>query len=151
MEGHGRLFNVSASATGTAGLRGGAYTTECDPARPPIQEVPGMFSLMLALAVGADPAPWDRDEAAHLTNVRQLTADFVRAGEGLGKKPRRSFCQYGTAPRSSITSNRRAKDGKPAWMTLSRSGWPRTAATRWRQAVRLDDLACQSSDFGSQP
>jgi TolB protein len=41
-----------------------------------------MFSLMLALAVGADPAPWDAAEAAHLTNIKQLTFDFVRAGEG---------------------------------------------------------------------
>jgi TolB protein len=41
-----------------------------------------MFSLMLALAVGADPAPWDAAEAAHLTNIKQLTSDFIRAGEG---------------------------------------------------------------------
>src|SRR6478735_9303671 len=38
--------------------------------------------LALALTIGADPAPWDKDEADHLTNIKQVTTDFVRAGEG---------------------------------------------------------------------
>lgn len=40
--------------------------------------------LTLALAPGADPPPadWKAAEAARLRNVRQLTHDFVRAGEG---------------------------------------------------------------------
>ncbi len=46
-----------------------------------------MFPLLLAFAhiAGADPKPlaaWEKDEAAHLTNIRQLTSEFVRAGEG---------------------------------------------------------------------
>jgi Tol biopolymer transport system component len=41
-----------------------------------------MLSLVLALSVGADPAPWEKDEAARLANVKQVTTDFVRAGEG---------------------------------------------------------------------
>lgn len=41
-----------------------------------------MLSLVLALSLGADPAPWEKDEAAHLANVKQVTTDFVRAGEG---------------------------------------------------------------------
>ncbi|HKB41046.1 MAG TPA: DPP IV N-terminal domain-containing protein, partial [Gemmataceae bacterium] len=42
-----------------------------------------MIPLVLALSVGADPDPaWAKDEAAHLTNIKQLTSDFVRAGEG---------------------------------------------------------------------
>jgi TolB protein len=41
-----------------------------------------MLSLVLALSVGADPAPWAKDEAVHLANIKQVTADFVRAGEG---------------------------------------------------------------------
>src|SRR6516164_2597103 len=43
-----------------------------------------MMSLLLALAVSADPAPndWEKAESAHLKNVKQLTFDFVRAGEG---------------------------------------------------------------------
>jgi TolB protein len=41
-----------------------------------------MLSLVLALSLGADPTPWAKDEAAHLTNIKQVTADFVRAGEG---------------------------------------------------------------------
>src|SRR5947209_6830139 len=42
------------------------------------------LSLILALAVAADPttADWQRQEAEHLRNIRQLTSDFVRAGEG---------------------------------------------------------------------
>jgi Tol biopolymer transport system component len=39
--------------------------------------------LLLALAPAADPAPpWEKAESAHLTNIKQLTTDFVRAGEG---------------------------------------------------------------------
>jgi len=39
--------------------------------------------LLLALAPSADPAAdWQKAEAAHLTNIKQLTSDFVRAGEG---------------------------------------------------------------------
>lgn len=41
-----------------------------------------MLSLVLALTLAADPAPWDKDEAVHLTNIKQVTTDFVRAGEG---------------------------------------------------------------------
>src|SRR5262245_24094101 len=41
-----------------------------------------MLPLVLMLSVGADPAPWAKDEAAHLANIKQLTTDFVRAGEG---------------------------------------------------------------------
>ena len=38
--------------------------------------------LTLALAPSADPDDWKTAEAAHLKNVKQLTTDFVRAGEG---------------------------------------------------------------------
>ncbi|HKA07416.1 MAG TPA: biopolymer transporter Tol [Gemmataceae bacterium] len=39
--------------------------------------------LVLALVPSADPAPaWEKDEAVHLTNIKQVTFDFVRAGEG---------------------------------------------------------------------
>jgi TolB protein len=42
-----------------------------------------MIPLLLALSLGADPDPaWAKDEAVHLTNIKQLTSDFVRAGEG---------------------------------------------------------------------
>ncbi len=41
-----------------------------------------MFFLLAALALGAEPADWQKAEAAHLRNIRQLTRDFVRAGEG---------------------------------------------------------------------
>jgi Tol biopolymer transport system component len=37
--------------------------------------------LLLAMAPVASPAPWAKDEAAHLKNIKQLTSDFVRAGE----------------------------------------------------------------------
>ncbi|MDB5311489.1 MAG: translocation protein TolB [Gemmataceae bacterium] len=39
--------------------------------------------LPLALTLGADPAAdWKTAEAAHLQNIKQVTFDFVRAGEG---------------------------------------------------------------------
>ncbi len=41
-----------------------------------------MFLLLACLTLGADPADWQKAEAAHLKNIRQLTSDFVRAGEG---------------------------------------------------------------------
>lgn len=43
-----------------------------------------MNSLLLALALtpAADPADWKTAEAAHLKNIKQLTTDFARAGEG---------------------------------------------------------------------
>src|SRR5256714_14501556 len=42
-----------------------------------------MLPLLACLALAADPATeWEKSEAAHLTHVKQLTKDFVRAGEG---------------------------------------------------------------------
>jgi TolB protein len=42
-----------------------------------------MLPLLAALVLGADPAPdWARAESRYLTNIRQITRDFVRAGEG---------------------------------------------------------------------
>jgi len=39
--------------------------------------------LLLAMTPAADPAPaWEKEESAHLINIKQLTFDFVRAGEG---------------------------------------------------------------------
>ena len=38
--------------------------------------------LLLTLAVAADPADWAAAEAPHLTNIKQVTTGFVRAGEG---------------------------------------------------------------------
>jgi Tol biopolymer transport system component len=42
-----------------------------------------MFCLLVGLALAADPPPdWKKAESAHLRNVRPLTRDFARAGEG---------------------------------------------------------------------
>lgn len=41
-----------------------------------------MLILLAGLALGAAPADWQTQESAHLKNVRQLTHDFSRAGEG---------------------------------------------------------------------
>jgi TolB protein len=42
-----------------------------------------MLALLALLAVGAGPAAdWQKQESAHLKNIRPLTRDFVRAGEG---------------------------------------------------------------------
>src|ERR1700752_1347913 len=43
-----------------------------------------MFLWLASLALAADPvaAEWQRQEADHLRNIRQVTTDFVRAGEG---------------------------------------------------------------------
>ena len=38
--------------------------------------------LSLALTAGAEPEDWKKAEAAYLTNIKQLTSDYVRAGEG---------------------------------------------------------------------
>src|ERR1700736_1929652 len=42
-----------------------------------------MFLFLACLALGAQPpAEWEKAEAVHLKNIRQITKDFVRAGEG---------------------------------------------------------------------
>jgi TolB protein len=41
-----------------------------------------LLALTTLLAPSAEPAAWEKEEAAHLRNVRQVTRDFVRAGEG---------------------------------------------------------------------
>ncbi len=41
-----------------------------------------MFALLACLLIGADAADWQKVEAVHLKNIRQVTKDFVRAGEG---------------------------------------------------------------------
>src|ERR1700676_709082 len=42
-----------------------------------------MWTLLLPLPLGgAPPADWEALERPHLKNIRQLTHDFVRAGEG---------------------------------------------------------------------
>jgi Tol biopolymer transport system component len=41
-----------------------------------------MLLLLASLALAAEPADWEKAESAHLRNVRQVTRDFVRAGEG---------------------------------------------------------------------
>lgn len=42
-----------------------------------------MFALLACFALGAEPADdWQKLEAVHLKNIRQVTQDFVRAGEG---------------------------------------------------------------------
>ncbi|HEY2784564.1 MAG TPA: biopolymer transporter Tol [Fimbriiglobus sp.] len=38
--------------------------------------------LALALAPAQPPADWEKQESKHLANIKQLTFDFVRAGEG---------------------------------------------------------------------
>src|SRR5262245_30130364 len=43
-----------------------------------------MLFLLIGLSLAADPAPenaWTKDEAKCLTNIQQLTFNFVRAGE----------------------------------------------------------------------
>jgi TolB protein len=42
-----------------------------------------MFTLLACYALAAEPAPnWQKQEAGYLKNIRQVTRDFVRAGEG---------------------------------------------------------------------
>src|SRR5262245_44210442 len=42
-----------------------------------------MFLMLASLALGVPPeGDWKDQEAVHLKNVRQLTSEFVRAGEG---------------------------------------------------------------------
>lgn len=41
-----------------------------------------MLALLVSLALGAEPTNWQKQEADHLKNIKQVTKDFVRAGEG---------------------------------------------------------------------
>jgi Tol biopolymer transport system component len=41
-----------------------------------------LVALLASLAVAAEPDDWQKDEARHLAHIKQLTRDFVRAGEG---------------------------------------------------------------------
>src|SRR5262245_50675835 len=38
--------------------------------------------LSLALTAGAEPDDWKKAETASLANIKQITSDYVRAGEG---------------------------------------------------------------------
>ena len=50
-----------------------------------------MVPLLALLAIAAEPAEWEKAEAASLTNIRQVTKDFVRAGEGYFSPDGRAF------------------------------------------------------------
>jgi Tol biopolymer transport system component len=41
-----------------------------------------MYVWLLLPLIAAEPADWQKAEAVHLKNIRQITTDFVRAGEG---------------------------------------------------------------------
>ena len=41
-----------------------------------------MWTLFVGMALAGGPADWQKQEATHLQNIRQVTKDFVRAGEG---------------------------------------------------------------------
>src|SRR5437870_10588131 len=41
-----------------------------------------MLALLPALLLSADAPSWQKEESPHLKNIKQLTHDFVRAGEG---------------------------------------------------------------------
>jgi TolB protein len=41
-----------------------------------------MFAFLAFHALAADPAAWQKEESAYLKNIKQLTRDYVRAGEG---------------------------------------------------------------------
>jgi TolB protein len=41
-----------------------------------------MHAWLLLSLIASEPAGWQKAEAVHLKNVRQITTDFVRAGEG---------------------------------------------------------------------
>jgi TolB protein len=41
-----------------------------------------MLALLVCSVLAAEPADWEKQEAVHLQNIRPVTKDFVRAGEG---------------------------------------------------------------------
>src|SRR6516162_8876562 len=41
-----------------------------------------MGLLLVVLLLATDTPSWEKQEELHLTNIRQVTKDFVRAGEG---------------------------------------------------------------------
>src|SRR6516165_8013533 len=58
------------------------YAT-CPPIKTQPPKEPPMIPLLAVLALAAEPAAdWDKAESRYLSNVRQVTRDFVRAGEG---------------------------------------------------------------------
>src|SRR5258707_7144596 len=48
----------------------------------PAREILRMFALVALCILPAEPADWEKQEAVYLKNIRQVTKDFVRAGEG---------------------------------------------------------------------
>src|SRR5262249_31147531 len=50
---------------------------------PKEKGAPGMLALLMTCAaLAAEPADWQKEEATYLKNIKQLTTDFARAGEG---------------------------------------------------------------------
>lgn len=41
-----------------------------------------MLALLTCCVLAAEPTDWQKSEEAHLKNIRQITRDFARAGEG---------------------------------------------------------------------
>src|ERR1700682_1853650 len=41
-----------------------------------------MFVTLACMLIAAEPADWEKAEADHLANIKQVTSGFVRAGEG---------------------------------------------------------------------
>src|SRR5436309_1939923 len=41
-----------------------------------------MITLLAFPTTAAEPSDWEKAEAAHLANIKQVTSGFVRAGEG---------------------------------------------------------------------
>src|SRR5437868_7929505 len=52
------------------------------PIKTLMSENSGMLVLLATLALAADPTDWRKTESAYLHNIKQVTQDFVRAGEG---------------------------------------------------------------------
>jgi Tol biopolymer transport system component len=52
-----------------------------------------MFFVLLTSAVlAAEPADWQKEESAYLKNIKQITTDFARAGEGYFSPDGKKIC-----------------------------------------------------------
>ena len=111
-----------------------------------------MYLIVTMLALGAPPADgWKAQEAGHLREIRPLTADFVRAGEGYfspdGKKVIFQAEEKGTGNPfyqifvMDLESVLRIRTAFGCWCSLQRANSPR----RWPRVLPLTVRTCLSN------
>jgi TolB protein len=59
-----------------------------------------VYTLLALMAISAEPTDWEKAEAPYLNNIRQVTKDFVRAGEGYFSPDGRQIIFQAEEPRA---------------------------------------------------